>query len=171
MSFFDKLGETITAKSKDVAKKAKEVAEVVNLNTKISTQEEIIKKAYLKIGQKYYEQNKLDTTNEFGLEFETITEALEEITKLKNEIQSIKNCKVCSKCGAEVETEAAFCSKCGAQFEVENIVPEEVEPESVEPEPEAASVEPEVINIYPKGTDDIEVDIKFETKDENEDKE
>lgn len=162
-SFFDKLGETITAKSKDVAKKAKEVAEVVNLNAKISTQEEIIKKAYLEIGQKYYEKNKLDVSNEFGLEFEKIAEALEEISKLKNEIQSIKNCKVCDKCGSEVEAEAAFCSKCGAQFEVESDAPEE--------EPEVVVEEPEVINIYPNGNADIEVDIKVETESESDDKE
>jgi ribosomal protein L40E len=165
-SFFDKLGETITAKSKDVAKKAKEVAEVVNLNAKISTQEEIIKKAYLEIGQKYYEKNKLDISNEFGMEFEKIAEALEEISKLKNEIQSIKNCKVCDKCGSEVEAEAAFCSKCGAQFEVESVAPE-----ATEEEPEVVIEEPEVINIYPNGNEDIEVDIKVETKSESEDKE
>lgn len=120
MDFFEKLGETISTKSKDVAKRAKEVAEVVSLNAKISTQEDIIKKTYAEIGQKYYEKNKVDSFHEFGAEFDIINHALEEIERLKDEIQTIKNTKVCPKCKEEVPTDSAFCSKCGAQFEVES---------------------------------------------------
>ncbi|PXV95639.1 hypothetical protein C8E03_101269 [Lachnotalea glycerini] len=118
MAFLDKLGETISTKGKDVAKRAKELAEVASLNAKINTQEEIIRKAYIEIGQKYYEKNKLDTTNEFGSEFEIISESMDEITKIKKEIQIIKNYKVCSKCGAEAPAEALYCSVCGAQFQI-----------------------------------------------------
>ncbi|WP_192451655.1 zinc-ribbon domain-containing protein [Candidatus Galacturonibacter soehngenii] len=120
MDFFEKLGETISTKSKDVAKKAKEVAEVVSLNAKISTQEDIIKKTYAQIGQKYYEKYKEDSFNEFGAEFDSINHAMEEIKRLQDEIQTIKNTKICPKCQEEVPTDSAFCSKCGAQFEAES---------------------------------------------------
>lgn len=160
MDFFDKLGETITAKSKDVAKKAKEIAEVVNLNSKISTQEEIIKKTYLEIGQKYYEKYKDDISNEFSLSCEIITDSLTEIAKIKSEIQAIKNYKVCSKCGAEIDAEAAFCSKCGVQFEVDGVEPEGSS------DSQAHDVETEdIFNSF----DEKEVEvIHFETKYENE---
>ena len=41
MAFFDKLGETISSECEEVAKKAKEMAEIAKLNGKISTQEDI----------------------------------------------------------------------------------------------------------------------------------
>lgn len=136
MDFFDKLGETISTKSKDVAKKAKEIAEVVSLNAKISTQEDIINKAYQDIGKKFYEQNKNDSFHEFGAEFDIISHACEEIEKFKNEIQLIKNTKICPKCQEEVAAEASFCSKCGSQFEVEDEEAKEVYQEA-EPTAEA----------------------------------
>jgi len=144
MDFFEKLGETISTKSKDVAKKAKEVAEVVSLNAKISTQEDIINKTYAEIGQKYYEKNKQDSFHEFGAEFDTINHAMEEIERLKDEIQTIKNTKICPKCKEEVPTDSAFCSKCGAQFEVESEAPQETPEEEVSKEDISKEEQPEV---------------------------
>ncbi|WP_099468018.1 zinc ribbon domain-containing protein [Konateibacter massiliensis] len=140
---FDKLGETISAKSKDVAKKAKQVAEITSLNGKIGTQEDIIRRTYLEIGQKYYEQHKQDTSSEFGAECEVITEALDEIARIKSEIQLLKNCKVCPKCGAEVSYDAIFCSSCGSQFEIVNEEDgtEEAANETAEEKPEFVEAE------------------------------
>lgn len=144
MDFFEKLGETISTKSKDVAKKAKEVAEVVSLNAKISTQEDIIKKTYAQIGQKYYEKYKEDSFNEFGAEFDIINHAMEEIQHLQDEIQTIKNTKICPKCKEEVPTDSAFCSKCGAQFEVETPSSDETSEEEVKMEEVSQEEKPEV---------------------------
>ena len=156
MAFFDKIGETISSKSKDVAKKAKDMAEIAGLNGKISTQEEIIRKAYLEIGKAFYEKYSNDLSNEFGVECEKITMANDEIAKIKSEIQKIKNCKVCSSCGAEIIGEAAFCPKCGYKFEIEAI---ELEvPESDEAEQEVND------NICPSCNEALDKDIKFCTK-------
>ncbi len=146
MEFFDKLGETISSKSKDVAKKAREIAEVATLNGKISAHEEAIRKAYIELGQKYYEKYKLDLTNEFGLDCETITRELDEILKIKSEIQTIKNYKICSRCGAEEAADAVFCSKCGLQFEIvseESAVSDE-EPTVLDEEDDVLDSEAEV---------------------------
>ena len=43
MDFFNKVGSSISNKSKNVAKKAKELAEISSLNSQINTQEEIIR--------------------------------------------------------------------------------------------------------------------------------
>jgi len=161
MAFFDKITETISSKSKDVAKKAKDMAEVAGLNGKISTQEEIIRKVYLEIGKAYYDRYKDDLSNEFGKECEKVTEANDEIAKLRNEIQKIKNYKVCSSCGAEITGEAAFCPKCGYKFEVEVEVVESTLPA----EAEAESQDTEVIeNICPNCNEVLENDVKFCTK-------
>ena len=47
MDLLSRFGSTISNKSKDVARKAKELAEISNLNSQISTQEEIIDKLCL----------------------------------------------------------------------------------------------------------------------------
>jgi ribosomal protein L40E len=132
MAFLDNIGKTISSKSKDVAKKAKDMAEIAGLNGKISTQEEIIRKAYIEIGKAYYEKYKNDNTNEYATECEKITLANDEILKLKSEIQAIKSSKVCPNCGAEITEEAVFCAKCGYKFETQTKDSEETESKETE---------------------------------------
>lgn len=155
MAFFDKLGETISSKSKDVAKKAKDMAEIASLNGKISSQEDIIRKAYIEIGKSFYEKYKDDLTNEFGAECEKITTANDEIVKIKGEIQKIKNCKVCSSCGAEIAGEAVFCPKCGFKFEIESV---EYDVTEAQEESEAT------VNLCPNCNEVLDKNSKFCTK-------
>lgn len=56
MDLLSRFGSTISNKSKDVARKAKELAEISNLNSQISTQEEIIDKLCLEIGKVVYDK-------------------------------------------------------------------------------------------------------------------
>ncbi len=56
MDIFEKIGDTISAKGKEAADKAKEIAEIASLRSQIATCEEIIKKNYLEIGRLYYER-------------------------------------------------------------------------------------------------------------------
>ena len=56
MDFFEKLGDTISAKGKVVTDKAKDTAEILRLKGQISTCEEVIKKNYLEIGKLFFEQ-------------------------------------------------------------------------------------------------------------------
>ena len=43
MDFFDKLGATITTKSKDVVQKTKDIAEIVKLNGQIANEEDAVR--------------------------------------------------------------------------------------------------------------------------------
>lgn len=56
MDYLDKLGETVAAKGRVAADRAKDVAEVVKLKRQIATCEEVMKKNYLEIGKLYFEQ-------------------------------------------------------------------------------------------------------------------
>ena len=47
MDFIEKIGDTISAKGKEAADKAKELAEIASLKSQIGTCEEIIKKNYM----------------------------------------------------------------------------------------------------------------------------
>lgn len=134
MGFFDKMGETISSKSKDVAKKAKEMAEVTGLNGQIGTQKDVIYKVRKEIGDLVCDNR--ETWKELNLDdqFARLDAATAEIERLQGEIRRVKGIKLCESCGAEIEREAAFCPKCGAAAPV-------VEEETVEAEnTEEASV-------------------------------
>ena len=58
MDFFNKVGSTISSKSKDVTKKAKELAEISKLTGQIAMKEESIKGTYIELGKYVYENQK-----------------------------------------------------------------------------------------------------------------
>lgn len=133
--FLDKVGETITSKGKDVAKKAKEIAEVVSLNNQISTQEDTINKVFLEIGKSVYQLKEEWVSTELAEKFSIVDSAYEEIGKLKKEIMTLKGVKQCPGCGAEVASNAAYCPDCGTQMPEEPKAPEASQEEAAEETP------------------------------------
>ena len=90
MDFFNKVEETITAKSQVVVDKAKEMAEVASLKSQIGTCEEVIKKNYAEIGKIYYE-NFGDCPEEiFAKQCRAIRNAKEGVKDLEQKIKEIK---------------------------------------------------------------------------------
>lgn len=143
MDFFSKLGDKISSTSKDVAKKAKEVAEIANLNSQITTKESTIKSAYVEIGKYVYENLKEDAPAEIAEKFAAIDTLMAEIEEMKKNIQALKGVQVCPSCGKDVESGAAFCPGCGSKMPepvVEEVATEEAPVEVAE---EAAPAEEE----------------------------
>ncbi len=134
MSFFDKVSETFSSKSKDVVDKAKEIAEVVNLNSQVSSQESLINKYFKEMGQYLYEHRGEDVTTPLEERYGLIDAAYEEIARLKKEILEVKGLKACPACGNEMPKDVAYCSKCGTQVPV-------AEPKTEEAGEETASAE------------------------------
>ncbi|MDE7223118.1 MAG: zinc-ribbon domain-containing protein [Acetatifactor sp.] len=149
MDFFNKVGNTISSKSKDVTKKAKEIAEIAKLTGQIAEKEESIKGAYIELGKYVYESQKEDAPEEVAEKFAVIDATVEEIEHLKREIRKLKGRQECPDCGKEVSYSAAFCSYCGAKLpepEPEEVVDEgevtEVTADAAEAAEAAESVEP-----------------------------
>lgn len=90
MDFFEKVGETITSKGKDVADKAKDMAEIANLRSQIAACEDVIKKNYMEIGKRYFEQFKEAEYNDFVEECTAITNAKNGVEALEQKIKEIK---------------------------------------------------------------------------------
>ncbi len=141
MDFFNKVGSTISSKSKDVTKKAKELAEIAKLTGQIAEKEESVKGAYIELGKYVYETQKEDAPEEVPEKFAVIDATVEEIDHLKREIRRLKGRQECPDCGKEVSYSAAFCSYCGAKLpepEPEEVVEEgdvtEVTEEAAAPE-------------------------------------
>lgn len=130
MDFFNKVGNTISTKSKDVAKKAKEIAEITNLSSQVASKENSIRALYTEIGKIVYGNYKDDKQEEVIDKFTAIDTYLEEIDALKVQMKALKGIQVCDTCGAEVDINSDFCPKCGAKMPekvVEEVVEEAVE--------------------------------------------
>lgn len=90
MDFFEKLGETITAKGRQVADKAKDTAEILNLKSQISTCEEVIKMNYLEIGRLFYEQYGEDADAPFEKQRKAIKNARIGANELQAKVDRLK---------------------------------------------------------------------------------
>lgn len=90
MDFFDRIGDVISEKGKEVAGKAKEVAAVANLKSQISTCEEVIKKNYLEIGKLFMEQYGDDEDAPFEKQRTAIRNAQKGVRELREKIAKIK---------------------------------------------------------------------------------
>lgn len=90
MDFLEKLGDTITTKGKEAADKAKELAEIANLKSQISTCEEVIKKNYMEIGKIYFEQYGDIPEAPFEKQCRAINNAKRGATDLQEKIKEIK---------------------------------------------------------------------------------
>lgn len=90
MDFFEKLGDTISAKGKQVADKAKDTAEIWNLKSQIATCEEVIKMNYLEIGRLFYEQYGEDVDAPFEKQRNAIRNARLGANELQAKIDQLK---------------------------------------------------------------------------------
>lgn len=89
--FLDKVSNVINNTASEISDKAKEISEVSSLNGQIRSQEKIIQKTCLELGQSYYEAHKDDESDHyFGL-MQKITEAKETVEKLREDVRNIKD--------------------------------------------------------------------------------
>ncbi len=119
MPFFDNLGKKVGEAAQAAAKKSSELVETTKLNMSINTAEDKINKIYLKIGEnifaKYNAGQEIDP--DFIDDCKQVKELKEEIDELKAKIMELKNVKLCTSCGAELNKDVMFCPKCGAKQE------------------------------------------------------
>ena len=89
-SFVTKVGETISAKGKEVTDKAKELAEIANLRSQINTCEEVVKKNYMEIGRRYYEQHGSEPDELYEEQCRAVKNAQTGIADLEEKIKELK---------------------------------------------------------------------------------
>ncbi|MDE7198824.1 MAG: zinc ribbon domain-containing protein [Lachnospiraceae bacterium] len=90
MYFFEKLGDTITTKGKEVSGKAKDLAEIASLKSQISTCEDVIKKNYIEIGRRYYEKHAHEPEEEYDEFCRAVSNAKAGIEDLEERIKKVK---------------------------------------------------------------------------------
>lgn len=91
MAFLDDLKQKVLVGSKQVADKAKEMADITKLRGQIASEKGKIKEAYSILGQLYYEAHKDDPeTEDFAAQVAVITTSTKAIATFEEEIERIK---------------------------------------------------------------------------------
>ena len=90
MDLFEKVGDSIAAKGREVSGKAKDLAEIASLKSQIAACEEVIKKNYLEIGRLFMEQYKDAEDTPFEKQRTAILNARAGVEDLQRKIRQIK---------------------------------------------------------------------------------
>lgn len=113
MTFFDELGKTLTDKGREAAQKAKEVAEILQLRSQLSSEKSRVNDLYAIIGKAYFESNQEVVEEKFKGLHTDISNALTNIAALEEKIRRLDGNKACPACGAVLDRSAVYCSRCG----------------------------------------------------------
>lgn len=89
-SFMSKIGETISAKGKEVSDKAKDLAEIANLKSQINTCEDVVRKNYMEIGKRYFELHGTEPDEDYEEQCRAVRNAQSGIEELEEKIKEIK---------------------------------------------------------------------------------
>ena len=118
MDFFD---DTVNKAKEAIDVASKKTGEVVNTQKQkfdIASLESKRAKDYAVLGEIYYNKIKdgaVEDENVSELVL-AIKEKSEKIEKLKAEVNSAKNKRICPKCGAAIEQTSNYCNACGAKL-------------------------------------------------------
>ncbi len=119
MAFLDKVSGTLAARSREMAGKAKELAELNRLNGQIHAQQNKADKIYMEIGKVVYE-NRADWENiDINARLELLDSIWKEISDLEKEALKVRGVQLCESCGMEIGRGVSFCPKCGVVVNTE----------------------------------------------------
>ena len=149
MASWEDLKGSLFAAGRDVSQKAKDVSEIAKLKMDIHTKEDFVEKQFAALGRAYFEAHKENVEEKDAEQFNVISEAIEEIERMNQQILDIQGVVECPNCGKKVPVGTSYCSDCGTKLEapVEEDVVVDVEAEVVSEEPvvEAEVVEEVVV--------------------------
>jgi len=114
MGLFDGIGKKIMQSGQDTVKKAKTLAEITKINSRISEEQRTLTAFYAQIGEKYYSIYKDAPAEEFAQICDRITAGLSRIAELRIELEKQKSERLCPKCGAACPANVQYCAACGA---------------------------------------------------------
>lgn len=125
MDFLDKLNNVITSTGQDVAKKARDLADITSLNSQIKACNDNIDRLYREIGKQYFNDYKDKESDDLYFEkIQLIQSDLDRISELSDEVARIKGNVKCKSCNTYVDSKAVFCPSCGEKLESSPIVPQ-----------------------------------------------
>ena len=111
--------DTIVKITKGVTKTSGELLKSTKLSLALASEEDKLKQIYMEIGKKVHEiyQYGGSLGKFFDEKYSEILKTEAGIKDLKDQMDSLKGVRACTKCGASVDRNAGFCPKCGMQMD------------------------------------------------------
>lgn len=109
-----------TKEAFDVAcKKTDEVVTVEKQKFNIASLKSKREKDYADLGKIYFElvKDSADLEDDTRNLVDAITEKNEEIARLNEDIQNVKNKRVCPNCNANIDINSSYCNSCGQKLD------------------------------------------------------
>ncbi len=126
MSYFEKIGNTISAKTREISQKAKAFSETSSLNNIIKAEQHKIDTNYKMMGKLYFEKYADCPADEFSESVSAVISSLKKISETQEQIDKIRKRNCCPNCGTAFKHDAVFCSKCGAKIKDEKPQPQKM---------------------------------------------
>lgn len=121
MGFFDDLSKKASETYRNTAEKTNKLTREMKLKSLINEDKGKIEKIYAEIGKIVYEKHlreeNIDIKSELVEQCAKIDAYAKEIEDMNNEMRTLKDLRLCTKCGAEIALSAKFCPSCGAKQE------------------------------------------------------
>lgn len=109
--------DVVSATSKSVNEKTKNMQEMSNLKKKIIYERERIIEIYAQIGEKFYEMDPSDTDySQLRVLCDDIDTRKRRIKKMIFSANNMRGYKICPQCKSEVSGKFKFCGACGARI-------------------------------------------------------
>ncbi|MCM1539096.1 MAG: zinc ribbon domain-containing protein [bacterium] len=115
MAFFEQLGKTLNEASDNLKRKTQNFSEVNSLEKQVNANQSAVQNLYVEIGRAYYEAHKGDMQGDYVEQCRMITDMLNQIAQLQDQIRIKKGIQLCPNCGAQLALGSMFCAGCGAQ--------------------------------------------------------
>lgn len=119
MSILNRIKDSISETSQDVAQKAKDTSEIMRLNSLIKANEKEIEKQMYQIGISYFTNYNEECMERFPELAGRVKELQEENMNNKEIVENLGVVKVCPNCGKKINDDAAFCIYCGGAIQVQ----------------------------------------------------
>ncbi len=148
MSFFDKLGASLTNAGRIASQNVKNMSDVSQLKNEIETEKRNIQQNFSKIGKLYYDKMKDQPGEEFREMIYAVRDSEQHIADLERQIQVVRAREpelvpvpdtpsamkasvgkpagmVCMNCGNTYEAGNTFCAVCGQKLTAQYATPED----------------------------------------------
>lgn len=117
MDIFDKVKDKITETSQTVVQKTRETTETMRLNNAVKAYEKELESQLLRIGTKFYAEQKDNCPSQYSELFEKATKIQNLIDENRAQIELLSNTAICNNCGKKVDGESKFCIYCGSKLD------------------------------------------------------
>jgi len=118
MGFFDELTKKAAETVQGAKDKTNKLSNEVKLKSKVSDKKDRISVLYVEIGKEIYsnyEKGIENNTEAITSKCKEIVSINEELGELNKQLLALKDIKICSSCGAQVQVNSEFCPKCGVK--------------------------------------------------------